>query len=111
VRRRATDLRPEDRTPFFAVTINEAFDFRLIPSVRPEAGLRAPFFTTTTDRFRSLRAICAIVVTSAMSAGVRYNAAFRTLGKALISLVSRIHAAGLSVKPQTCRTLVGLMMT
>jgi hypothetical protein len=46
-----------------------------------------------------------------MSAGVRYNAAFRTLGKALISLVSRIHAAGLSVKPQTCRTLVGLMMT
>jgi hypothetical protein len=104
-------LRPEDRTPFFAVTIDEVFDFRLTPSLRAEAGFRAPVFGTTTDRFRSLRAICAIVVTSRMSAGVRYNPAFRTSGKALISLMSRIHAVGLSVKPQTCRTLVRLMMT
>jgi hypothetical protein len=104
-------LRPDDRTPFFAVTIDEAFDFRLTPPRRPDAGFRAPFFRATTERFRSLRAICAIVVTSAMSAGVRYNAAFRTLGKALISFVSRIHAVGLSVKPQTCRTLVRLLMT
>ena len=46
-----------------------------------------------------------------MSAGVRYNPAFRTLGKALIFLLSRIHAVGLSVKPQTRRTLVRLLMT
>ena len=111
MRRRATDLCPEDRTPLFAVTIDEAFDFRLILFHRPEAGVRAPFFTTTTDRFRSLRVICAIVVTSVMSAGVRYNAAFRTLGQALSSVVSRFHAAGLSVKPQTRRTLVRLLMT
>ena len=63
------------------------------------------------ERFRIVRAICATVVTSAMSAAVRYNPAFRTLGKALICLVSRIHAVGLAVKPQTCRTLVRLVMT
>jgi hypothetical protein len=46
-----------------------------------------------------------------MSAGVRYNPAFRTLGKALIFLLSRIHAVGLSVKRQTRRTLVRVLMT
>jgi hypothetical protein len=46
-----------------------------------------------------------------MSAGIRYNPAFRTLGKALILLVSRIHEVGLSEKPQTWRTLVRLVMT
>jgi hypothetical protein len=91
--------------------IDEAFDFRLTPLVRPEAGFRTPFFGTATECFRSFRAICATVVTSAMSAGIRYNPVFRTLGKALISLVSRIHAVGLSDKPQTCRTLVRLVMT
>ena len=97
--------------PFFAVTINEAFDFRLTLVVRPEADFRVTFFRTTTERFRNVRAICATVVTSAMSAGVRYNPAVRTLGKALIFLLSRIHAVGLSVKPQTRRTLVRLLMT